>query len=462
MEGRELPRYRSLALPQLHQIPQLRDLDPDRRLVLEAVSAVLPFRVNRYVLDELINWDDIPADPIFQLTFPQAGMLAPQDLRRMVDLVRNRAGKDEIAAAARKIRMRMNPHPAGQMELNVPEFDGRRLPGVQHKYRETVLFFPAGGQTCHAYCTYCFRWPQFVGAGNLRFATSDVAPLTRYLRSHPEVTDVLITGGDPLIMSSRALRRRIEPLLADDLKTVANIRIGTKALSYWPYRFIRDRDAEDLLRLFEDVRASGRQLALMAHFSHPRELGTAAVQSALRRVLATGAVVRSQAPLVHRVNDDPDVWASMWRQQVRLGVVPYYMFMERDTGPRHYFEVRIARALRIFSAASSQISGLARTVRGPVMSANPGKVLVDGVATVDGERVFVLKMIQGRDPAWVNRVFFASFDPNATWIDQLRSVPKERRFFFEPAIRNMQKGTWRPPWQADAEVPESLVSTDAG
>jgi len=189
--------------------------------------------------------------------------------------------------------------------------------------------------------------------------------------------------------------------------------------------------ADDLLRLFEEVVRSGRHLALMAHFSHPREMETPAAQQALRRIIATGAVVRCQAPLIAHVNDSAPAWAEMWRKQVALGAVPYYMFVERDTGARHYFEVPLARALRIFSDAYRRVSGLCRTVRGPSMSATPGKVLVDGIAEVGGERVFVLKMIQARDPSWVNRVFFARYDPEASWLHELEPAFGERRFFFQ-------------------------------
>ena len=387
------------------------------------------------MLEELIDWSNIPADPIYQLTFPQAGMLDHGDFVHLEQLQANGADSELIQQHARKIQMLMNPHPDGQMDLNVPTLNGEDLQGCQHKYRETVLFFPKAGQTCHAYCTYCFRWPQFVGIERLQFATNDTGALVSYLRGHPEVTDVLVTGGDPLVMSSGLLRRNIEPLLGEGLDHITTIRIGSKALSYWPYRFTTDRDADDVLRLFEDVRRSGRQLALMAHFSHPRELQTGVVREALRRVRDAGAVVRCQAPLIRHVNDSSAVWADLWREEVRLGAVPYYMFIARNTGPRTYFEVPLASALEIYSEAFRRVSGLCRTVRGPIMSTTPGKIQLDGVATIDGQRVFVLKMVQGRKSDWANRIFFARFDPEATSLSQLEPAFNARRFFFEESPR---------------------------
>jgi len=440
--GSDRPRYRALGRRHIGQIQQLDALSRDQLIALKAASTVLPFRVNGYVLDELIDWSDIPSDPIYQLTFPQAAMLDRADYLRLRGLLMSGADPEAVQHVAREIQMGMNPHPAGQMELNVPVFNGEKLPGCQHKYRETVLFFPRAGQTCHAYCTYCFRWPQFVGVEHLKFATHEIDLLVAYLRAHREVTNVLVTGGDPMVMSSALLRKNIEPLLGDGLEHVTSIRIGTKALSYWPYRFTTDRDADDLLRLFEDVRNSGRQLALMAHLSHPRELQTKVVQEALRKVRDAGAVVHCQSPLIRHVNDRAEIWTDLWREEVRLGTVPYYQFVARNTGPRSYFEVPLAECLQIFSGAFSRVSGLARTVRGPVMSATPGKVLVEDVAVINGQKVFVLKMIQGRDPEWVGRIFFARFDPTATWLDELEPAFGARRFFFEGARQETTLNVW--------------------
>jgi L-lysine 2,3-aminomutase len=268
-ERLEPRKYRAFTRKDIDRIPQLAKLDPDDVVAMKAVAAVLPFRVNGYVVDELIDWDRVPDDPMYQLTFPQEGMLAKDDLERMMALVARDAEHAEIQTAAREIQLRLNPHPAGQMQLNVPNADGEPLPGLQHKYRETVLFFPSQGQTCHAYCTYCFRWAQFVGIDDLKFATREAESLTRYVASHPEVQSILITGGDPLIMKTAVLRRYLEPLLSADLEHLVSIRIGTKSTAYWPYRFLTDPDADDLLRLFEDVRRAGKHLAIMAHTAIP-------------------------------------------------------------------------------------------------------------------------------------------------------------------------------------------------
>lgn len=439
-------KYRVFTRNDLAAIPRLQRLAPDVRLSMQAVATVLPFRVNNYVIDNLIRWDNIPDDPIFQLTFPQPGMLEAADLRQLRQLLAKGVAPDKVGAVARDIQNRLNPHPAGQMELNVPRLDGKALPGMQHKYRDTVLFFPAPGQTCHAYCTYCFRWPQFVGIDDLKFAARQAESLVGYLREHKEVSNVLFTGGDPMIMRTAVMRRFIEPLLDPSLEHITTIRIGTKATAYWPYRFVTDPDADDLLRLFEQVKDSGRHLAIMSHYSHPVELSTPVAQAAIRRIQRTGAIIRCQAPLIRHVNDDADAWAELWRTEVRLGAVPYYMFVERDTGPKGYFEVPLARCYEIFQKAYRRVSGLERTVRGPSMSATPGKVIVDGIAEIAGEKVFSLRFVQAREPDWVRRPFHARFDEHATWLDQLRPAFGEKEFFFEGALKKMKRDLREPAY----------------
>lgn len=435
-------RFRAYTVKHLDMLTARAGLDADERLAVRAVATVLPFRTNEYVVERLIDWDAAPDDPIYRLVFPQSDMLPETDVMEISGLLARGAPDAEIRAAAHAVRTRLNPHPAGQLAFNIPEFADEPLPGVQHKYPETVLVFPKQGQTCHAYCTYCFRWAQFVDEPDLKMATDDTARITDYLRQHPEVTSVLITGGDPMIMGEAVLRRYVEPLLEPGLEHLESIRIGTKSLGYWPQRFVTDPDADDTLRLFEEVVAAGKSLAVMAHFSHPRELESSLVADAARRIRSAGGVIRTQAPLIRSINDDATTWAGMWRTQMRMGMVPYYMFVERDTGPQGYFAVPLARAHEIFRNAYAGVSGLCRTVRGPSMSATPGKVCVDGVVEVAGEKVFALHMIQARDPAIVGRPFFARFDPTAIWLSDLEPAFASR-FPFDTSPEELP-GLWAP------------------
>ena len=446
--------YRPINVKTVSEIPQWETLNLNMRRAINVVGHVLPFRSNQYVMDHLIDWSRVPDDPIFQLVFPQQAMLSAKDFTEIDSLLKNDAPSAILSEAINKIRMTLNPHPSGQLSHNVPELYGRQLQGMQHKYKETVLFFPSPGQTCHAYCTYCFRWAQFVGLDNLKFQAQETDDLVGYLKVHQEVTDVLITGGDPMIMRSSLLRKYIEPLLSPELEHIQNIRIGTKALAYWPQRFINDRDADECLQLFEKIVSTGRHLAIMGHYSHPIELDSEVSREAIRRVRNTGAQIRMQAPLIRHVNDNSKTWASLWKTGVGLGLIPYYMFVERDTGARNYFEVPLTRSYEIFSEAYSSVSGLARSVRGPSMSAFPGKVRILGVMSLRDimEKhilnsvhdsvgfeilgnpdipILVCDFIQARNPSWVLKPFFAEFDDGASWFDELRPAFGKEFFFFE-------------------------------
>lgn len=429
--AQQLPqRYRSITLAALREMPAWGQLSAEHRHAISVVSQVLPFKVNEYVLDELIDWSAVPEDPIYQLVFPQRGMLEPADFASIESALAS-ADKAQLQAEVRRVRESLNPNPAGQKSLNVPIVRGAPFHGAQHKYPETLLFFPSAGQTCHAYCSFCFRWPQFVGAAEERFRASDHELLVEYLVEHPEITDLLITGGDPMVMESRVLGRYLEPLLSDPrLEHLQSIRIGTKALAYWPQRFVSDSDADELLRLLERVRSSGRMVSIQAHVSHPRELEPEIARQAIARLRSVGALIRMQSPCIRHVNDDPALWREMWTSGVRLGCVPYYFFVERDTGARRWFELPLVRCQEIFRDAYAGVSGLARTVRGPSMSATPGKVQILGTTRLGSDPVFILQYLQCRRPELVRRPFFAHFDAEAVWFDQLKPYSRADAAYF--------------------------------
>ena len=434
----ESPTIKSYTLANLRKLPQIENFSEEEIFEMEVVGNVLPFKANNYVVEQLIDWDNTQNDSIFALTFPQKGMLKSEHFDQMAEVMK-RGDRKEIQETANTIRLQLNPHPAGQMELNVPTLkDGTKLYGMQHKYNETVLFFPSQGQTCHAYCTFCFRWPQFVGMDEMKFAMQEGEALAQYVKEHPEISDILFTGGDPMIMKASLFAAYIDKLLDADLPNLKTIRIGTKALSYWPYKVLTDKDADETLDTFRRIVSKGKHLAIMAHFNHLVELKTGSVKHAIQKIRETGAQIRTQSPLLTHINDDANMWAHMWQKQVDLGCIPYYMFVVRDTGAQHYFGVPLVRAHEIFRNAIKQVSGLARTVRGPSMSATPGKVQIDGVAHVDDQKVMVFRMLQGRDPEWVNKPFFAKYDENAIWLDDLKPAFEEK-FFFEDGLQAIKE-----------------------
>lgn len=427
--------YKSYSLHNFRQIPQMDFLTDEQKLEIEIVGTVLPFKTNNYVLDELIDWSNFEKDPFFILNFPQRGMLDDKSFAKVESLLKSNAERSIIQEEVKKIRLKLNPNPAGQ-ENNVPVFEGKKLNGIQHKYREIMLFFPTQGQTCHAYCTFCFRWPQFA-LNDFKFAMKEADTMVEYLKANPHVTDVLFTGGDPAVMKTRFFEMYFNALLDANLPNLKNIRIGTKSLAYWPYRYTSDEDADDLLRLFKKVKKRGINVAMMAHLNHPRELQTDTVKLAVKRLIAAGVQIRSQSPLLKGINDHADIWAENWKEQVSQGIIPYYMFIVRNTGAQDYFAVTLNRAWMIFRNAYNHVSGICRTVKGPSMSCNPGKVQVVGVSEIKGEKVFVLNFLQGRDPNWVGKPFFAKYNPDAIWLDDLEPAFGESNFFYEESFMEL-------------------------
>ncbi|MGD9898163.1 MAG: KamA family radical SAM protein [Calditrichaceae bacterium] len=380
---------------------------------LRYLTKIFPFKVSNYVLKELIDWSNWKNDPIYRLVFPRKEMLNRENWE-LLKSIRDLTEEKEIV---RKIRRQLNPHPDGQKE-NIPEIGDRTFGGIQHKYKETVLFFPAQGQTCHSYCTYCFRWAQFVNLDEHKFKSKEHKDLFDYLSANKGVTDILFTGGDPLYMPNETLFSYLDIIMMPELEHIRNIRLGSKAMAFHPSRFLGD-EGDDLIEKLDMLKRSGKNVTLMAHFSHPRELSTEKVAKAARRLKSAGVAIRTQAPLIRNINDSPEIWREMWSKQVSMGMIPYYMFIERDTGAHNYFSVPLYRAYDIFTEAYSQVSGLAKTVRGPSMSAHPGKILVDGIADVNGEKKFILKFIQARNPKMINKPFFAKYDEKATWLNEL-------------------------------------------
>ena len=128
------PPIQSFTLANLRKLPQLENFSEEQIFEMEVVGNVLPFKANNYVVEQLIDWDNVPGDSMFNLTFPQKHMLKSEHYDMMASVLKNNPDRKEIQETANKIRLQLNPHPAGQMELNVPVLkDGTKLYGMQHK-----------------------------------------------------------------------------------------------------------------------------------------------------------------------------------------------------------------------------------------------------------------------------------------------------------------------------------------
>lgn len=355
----------------LAAIPELQAADDLE--TLNKVAEKYIFRSSDYYLG-LIDWDD-PADPIRQLIIPRADELEPWG---------------ELDAC-------------NEAAVTVGH-------GVQHKYTDTALLLC--NEVCGGYCRYCFRKRLFMADNDE--VNKSVYEGIDYIAAHPEITNVLLTGGDPLLMSTRRLSDIITRLRT--LPHVQIIRIGSKMPAFNPWRILDD---DELLAMLAMNSTAEKRIYVMAHFDHPRELTEPAVK-ALDRLLQAGVVLTNQCPLIRGINDDPAVLGELYRRLSWIGCPPYYLFQGRPTAGNAPYRVPITTGWSIFQEAIHRGSGLARRAR-YVMSHETGKI---EILAVDEQHIY-LRYHRAKDPTLRGRFMIYRRDDNAWWLDDLEPVDTE-------------------------------------
>jgi lysine 2,3-aminomutase len=366
------PRY----LTKLDQIPQLTKTEKRR---LQPVSERFVFRTNDYY-QSLIDWDD-PGDPIRRLVIPMESELD---------------GWGELDASNEGLYT--------------------KVPGLEHKYRDTALLLV--NDVCGAYCRFCFRKRLFMDDNDE--VVRDVTQGLAYIRRHPEISNVLLTGGDPLIMSAS----KLEPILRQlrEIPHVKIIRIGTKMPAFNPQRIVGD---EDLLKVIETHSSSEGRIYIMAHFNHPREL-TAVARESLALLQKHGAITVNQTPLIAGVNDNTETLLELFNELSFMGVPPYYVFQCRPTEGNKEYSAPLEAGYRMFLKAQSQCSGLAKRARF-CMSHLTGKIEVAALA----KDIIVFKYHQAADPKNFGRVMIFERNPEAHWFDD---YPESERYLTPPRM----------------------------
>jgi len=357
-------------LNNLGDLPHVQQLPAERRRRLESVARRYRFRSNEYY-QSLIDWSD-PDDPIRRIVIPHESEL--QDW-------------GELDASGESAYI--------------------RAPGLEHKYRHTAILLV--NDACGALCRFCFRKRLFMADNGE--VSRDISPALDYLAAHPQIDNVLITGGDPLLLSTNRLKSILDRLLA--IPHLRMLRIGSKMAAFNPYRILDD---PELLEMLAAASQPERRLYFMAHFNHPRELAAPA-REAIRRLQAAGLVVLNQTPLLRGVNDHPETLAELCRTLAALGVTPYYLFQCRPTTGNASFAVPLEKGLQIFAAAQSRGSGLARRLR-YVMSHHTGKIEILGL---DAGRTY-LRYHRAARGADEGRMLSFPRNPNAFWLDDYLSA----------------------------------------
>jgi len=385
-----------MSRPQIDILPEstrrvtyIRDIDripgipPEERRKLKRVAERYVFRANDYYLS-LINWDD-PDDPIKRLIIPRE--------EELKDWGKLDASNEEAITVAR---------------------------GVQHKYPDTVLLLC--NEVCGSYCRYCFRKRLFMDENDE--VTNDVSKGLAYIAENPSARNVLLTGGDPLLMSTRRFVEILEALRR--IPHVEIIRVGSKMPAFDPWRLRRDLKLQAAFRHYSTPR---KRIYLMAHFDHPRELTDVAIEG-IDCFLRSGVVCVNQCPLIKDINDNADVLTTLFRKLSYIGCPPYYLFQGRPTAGNEPYEVPIVRGWELFNEALRRGSGLARRARF-VMSHETGKI---EILAVDEKHIY-LRYHRAKDAALRGQFMIYKRDDEACWLDELEPAEGLGAPKFPPSSR---------------------------
>ncbi|MFC5045129.1 hypothetical protein ACFSTE_16445 [Aquimarina hainanensis] len=385
-------KFKSYTSKTFKKTTYYSNLPVEERKVFDVLTRVFHFKINNYVIDTLINWQKVPNDPIYKLVFPRKEMLHINDYLKLIE-IQESGSETELLIFINHVKNKMFPK-INYNENCVPIHNGSLLKGAYRSFKTTLALYPNPMvKTCHSYCSYCFRWVTFNDYEMQNASSYDfpLAPVS-YLKEHKEITDVVFTGADPLIIKADTLKKYIDPIL--DIESVKVINITSKSLAWWPYRFITDVDSYELLNLFEYIISKGKHLNILAHFTHSQELEGEIIKEATQRIKRTGAIIRCQGPLVRDINDSTGAWVNLWTKQIELGLIPFYMLMEADHNKESCFKIPLDKALHIFEEAQKQTSSMSRTARGPVFVNDVHKILIDGTIDINDQKYFVLKSLQ--------------------------------------------------------------------
>jgi len=327
----------------------------------------------------LINWED-PKDPIKNLIFPSIDEL---DVSGSYDT-------------------------SGEKENTV-------LTGLQHKYKETALLLVTN--RCAGYCRHCFR-KRLVGIPtNETLKLFDSA--VKYIKEHPEITNVLISGGDPLVLPTQVIEYFLKEL--SKIPHLKFIRFGSRVPVFYPMRIYEDKE---LLKVFSKYSTPERRVYLVTHFNHPREI-TKEARRAIDSLIRSGVPVSNQTVLLKGVNDDPQTIADLMKEITSAGVIPYYLFQCRPVKRvKTHFQVPLKRGYEIVEKAKQRLDGHAKRFK-YIMSHKTGKIEIVGII---GKEIF-LKYHQCKDPKKVGKLFKRALTPNAGWLDDLEPVREGEEVF---------------------------------
>ncbi|MBQ3199395.1 MAG: KamA family radical SAM protein [Firmicutes bacterium] len=348
-----------------HQVKDYLQLHGDEAEVMDKIAEQYPMLTNDYYLS-LIDPTD-PDDPIRKLSIPSAWEIEE----------------------------------GGDVDTS-GEGDNTVVPGMQHKYRQTALILSSNA--CYMYCRHCFR-KRMVGITDEETAKR-LELMTVYVQEHPEINNILITGGDSFANSNAIIRQYLDHFA--DMQQLDLIRFGTRVPVVYPQRIYDDAELLDMLREY----CQKKQLYIITQFNHPREVTPEAIK-AVKALMNCGLLVKNQTVLLRGINDSAEVLGELLDKLTACGVVPYYVFQCRPVrGVLNHFQVPLAEGYKIVDGAKALQNGQGKCIR-YAMSHYTGKIEIIG-ELANGE--FLFKYHQAKDVKDENRIFTQKLTEGQAWL----------------------------------------------
>jgi len=299
---------------------------------------------------------------------------------------------------------------SGQLDTS-GEHNSTVVNGLQHKYSQTALLLVT--DKCFSYCRFCFR-KRLVGKSSQEIVR-DYAETAEYIKRHPEINNILISGGDPFVLGTDQLNSILDYLLK--IPHLTSIRFGTKAMVYYPLRF-RDKGLD---ALFRRIKMAGKTPVIVTHIEHIGEISQE-TEVHIKRLYELGVQFFNQTVLLRKVNDDSEILAATFDKLHSLGVRPYYLFQARPVKGTSHFQVPLRRGLEIVHGVNRRLSGIQKTFR-YIMSHYTGKI---EIISISEDNWLYMRYHQHRDVWKVGILFSRPYREGACWLDDLPSMSGNR------------------------------------
>jgi KamA family protein len=340
---------------------------PEHKEALARVVQSYPMSITRYYLNLIKKYDD--TDPIYKMC---VASLYEHDEDGHTDT-------------------------SGEKNNTVSE-------GIQHKYDNTVLLLSTN--VCAMYCRHCFR-KRMVGRSEnetLNFVDDAIA----YIKMHPEVDNVLISGGDALMNSNKVIEKYLKNLC--EIPHIRFIRFGSRLPVVFPDRILEDEQLLSMLSYY----ASKKQIYIVTQFNHPNEIAEKSI-AACDAFRKGGVPVMNQAVLLAGINDKPEILIELFNSLVAHGITPYYLFQCRPVkGVKSYFSLPLLKAADIVDRTRAGLSGPAKRFRFS-MSHVTGKIEIIGKTK---ENRLVMKQHQAKNNDDLNNLFTVEVSEEDTWLPE--------------------------------------------